>query len=89
MTPTTQAQYAKLPEVEGYIESCHRTYGKKVLLSIGGAANALSFPDASEATELATESVNFSDHQSNWIWSFGLLEMSLLMVSMSVSGRPC
>lgn len=40
------------PNLERYIQKCQQIYGKKVLLSIGGAASALSFSDASEATDL-------------------------------------
>jgi hypothetical protein len=53
-TQTMSAQAPGLlscPNLESYIQQCQQIYGKRVLLSIGGAASALSFSDASEATD--------------------------------------
>jgi Glycosyl hydrolases family 18 len=41
------------PQLEDYIDICQQTYGKKVLLSIGGSASSLSFPSASDASDFA------------------------------------
>jgi len=41
------------PELEGYIDICQQTYGKKVLLSIGGSTSSLSFSSASDASGFA------------------------------------
>ncbi len=41
------------PELAGYISKCQQDYGKKVLLSIGGATSSLSFTAASEASDFA------------------------------------
>jgi hypothetical protein len=41
------------PQLEDYIDICQQTYGKKVLLSIGGSTSSLSFPSASDASDFA------------------------------------
>jgi hypothetical protein len=41
------------PDLEGYIDICQQTYGKKVLLSIGGSTSSLSFASASDASDFA------------------------------------
>lgn len=38
------------PDLAGMISSCQTTYGKKVLLSIGGSASSIAFSESSEAT---------------------------------------
>lgn len=42
------------PELEGYIDICQQTYGKKVLLSIGGSTSSLSFTSSSDASDFAS-----------------------------------
>ena len=42
------------PELAADIKTCQATYGKKVMLSIGGAASQLSFSGPEEATTFAT-----------------------------------
>lgn len=42
------------PQLEGYIDICQQTYGKKVLLSIGGSTSSLSFSAASDASSFAS-----------------------------------
>jgi hypothetical protein len=41
------------PQLEDYIDICQQTYGKKVLLSIGGSTSSLSFLSASDASDFA------------------------------------
>jgi len=41
------------PQLEGYIDICQQTYGKKVLLSIGGSTSSLSFSSALDASSFA------------------------------------
>lgn len=41
------------PQLEGYIDICQQTYGKKVLLSIGGSTSSLSFSSVSDASDFA------------------------------------
>jgi len=38
------------PQLAGYISACQSTYGKKVLLSIGGATSQISFTGEDQAT---------------------------------------
>jgi hypothetical protein len=42
------------PELASYIKACQSTYGKKVMLSIGGAASQFSLASADAASTLAT-----------------------------------
>jgi chitinase len=42
------------PQLESYIDICQQTYGKKVLLSIGGSTSSLNFKSSSDASEFAT-----------------------------------
>ena len=41
------------PQLALMIETCQRQYGKKVLLSIGGATSQISFKDEGEANDFA------------------------------------
>ena len=41
------------PQLESYIDICQQTYGKKVLLSIGGSTSSLSFAYVSDASDFA------------------------------------
>lgn len=51
-TPAQTAQAPGLlncPALAGYIKACQETYGKKVLLSIGGATSQLAFTNTAQA----------------------------------------
>ena len=39
------------PQLASYIQACQKTYGKKVLLSIGGATSQISFSSAAQASD--------------------------------------
>jgi hypothetical protein len=41
------------PKLESYIDICQQTYGKKVLLSIGGSTSSLSFTSSADASDFA------------------------------------
>jgi hypothetical protein len=41
-------------QLASFIRDCQSTYGKKVMLSVGGASSQISFPTASDASEFAT-----------------------------------
>jgi hypothetical protein len=42
------------PDLAGHIETCQETYGKKVLLGIGGAVSQISFPGPEDASNFAS-----------------------------------
>jgi hypothetical protein len=90
-TPCQIAQAPGLlncPDLAGYIKACQETYGKKVLLSIGGAASQLAFTNIAQANAFGDILWNLFGPPGNLdvaLRPFGTVEIDGFDISMLCS----